>query len=116
MKNRINSRAKGARGERELAAFLGEHGIIARRGQQFKGGPDSPDIISDEPILSGFHVECKRVEAGNPYVWMDQARRDGAGKVPLVAHKRNGEEWLAIMPLTALLFLLQSVGGSNGKG
>lgn len=115
MAGKINSRAKGARGERELAVVLKEHGFEARRGQQFQGGPDSPDVVTKHPALAPFHIECKRVEAGNLYVWMDQARRDGVGKTPLVAHKRNGEEWVAILPLSSFLFLLQSLGGSNDK-
>lgn len=107
----MNSRAKGKRGELELAEFLRDHGFPdARRGQQFHGGPGSPDVISEHPALANTHLECKRVEAGNLYVWMDQARRDAGNKVPVVAHKRNGEDWVAILPLSSLLFLLQSLG------
>ena len=40
-----NSREKGKRGERELAAKLREHGYDCRRGVQYQGGPDSPDVI-----------------------------------------------------------------------
>jgi hypothetical protein len=39
----------------------------ARRGQQFAGGTDSPDVISSHENL---HLEVKRVEAGNPYTWI----------------------------------------------
>ena len=42
---KINSRAKGARYERELARYLDENGFPARRGQQFAGGSDSPDVV-----------------------------------------------------------------------
>lgn len=101
----INSRAKGARGERELAEFLRAHSIEARRGQQFSGGADSPDVVTSLP---GVHFECKRVEAGNPYVWLAQAQRDAGSKnIPVVAHKRNGKDWMAILPLEALLTLLK---------
>ena len=44
-KKKINSRQKGARGERELAAVFTTAGFPARRGQQFSGSPDSPDIV-----------------------------------------------------------------------
>jgi Holliday junction resolvase len=99
----LNSRAKGKNGELELSAFLRERGFEARRGQQFKGGGDSPDVIG----LPGFHLECKRVEAGNPYVWMEQAIREAAkDKTPLVCHRRNRRDWLAILRLEDLIAIL----------
>lgn len=104
---KINSRAKGARGELELAAFLAERGYKARRGQQFSGGTESPDVICrDLPV----HLEVKRVEAGNLYTWLEQAKRDAGTKLPLVCHKRNRKDWVAIMPLEDFLtlFLLRT--------
>lgn len=102
----MNSRAKGARGERELAEFLRERGIAARRGQQYSGGGDSPDVVTD---LKEIHFECKRVEAGNPYDWLAQAQRDASeGQVPVVAHKRNNKDWIAILPLDKLLNLVRN--------
>jgi Holliday junction resolvase len=103
-KKKINSRAKGATAELELAHFLTERGYQSRRGQQFSGGGDSPDVVSTLP----FHIECKRVQSGNLYKWMAQAKRDAKGKPPMVVHRRNGEEWVAIIPLENLLtFLLE---------
>ena len=102
----MNSREKGARGERELAEFLRERGVAARRGQQFSGGTESPDVVTE---LKHVHFECKRVEAGNPYDWLAQAQRDcGPAKIPVVAHKRNRKEWIAILPLEELLWLLSA--------
>lgn len=93
----MNSRAKGARGERAgAAAWAAIMGGTARRGQQFSGGQDSPDIVSSHKDI---HLECKRVEAGNPYRWMEQAVRDAGPKVPCVLHKRNREDWLLIVRL-----------------
>ena len=89
----INSRAKGKVGELEAAAFLRERGFEAARGQQFKGGSDSPDVTG----IPGFHIEVKRVEAGNPYVWLDQAIRDAADKTPIVLHRKNRRPWMVIM-------------------
>lgn len=100
----VNSRAKGKRGELELAAFLREHGIEARRGQQFSGGTDSPDVVT---ALTSVHFECKRVESGSLYGWLAQARRDCGGKTPVVAHRKNNEDWVAILPLANLLALLK---------
>jgi Holliday junction resolvase len=99
----INSRQKGKVGELELASVLRVHGIGARRGQQFSGGGDSPDVVTDLPDV---HFEVKRVEAGNLYTWMEQAKRDAAeGKIPVVAHRRNRQEWVAILPLVSFLEL-----------
>lgn len=92
----MNSRAKGCRGEREWRDQLREAGFLnARRGQQYAGGTDSPDVIC--PELPDVHFEVKRVESGNPYNWHDQASCDAAGKIPIVAHKRNGKKWLVIL-------------------
>jgi Holliday junction resolvase len=110
----MNSRAKGKAGELELAKFFREHGFDeARRGVQFRGGGDSPDVIG----LPGFHVECKRVEAGNLYSWLDQATRDadGTGRVPLVAHRRNRREWVAILPLDHFLRILRNALYPDGE-
>ena len=95
---RINSRAKGARGERELAQFLSDQGFPAKRGVQFsqgKFGLTESDVVCESLPL---HIECKRVEAGNPYVWLDQARRDAKqGKIPVVFHKRNDCRWIVVI-------------------
>jgi Holliday junction resolvase len=101
MKKRINSRQKGKAGELELASILREHGYTARRGQQFKGGGDSPDVVG----LPGVHIECKRVEQGNLYDWLAQAQRDaeGSGSTPVVVHRRNGKPWVVVMTLDDFL-------------
>ena len=44
----INSRAKGARGERQWRDELRAQGYTDKRGQQFAGGQDSPDVICEE--------------------------------------------------------------------
>src|SRR6516162_2589686 len=103
----MNSREKGKRGERQWRDELRANGYAARRGQQFSGSPDSPDVICDE--LSWLHFEVKAVERLNIEDAMDQARRDamsasrsechevGRAKVPLVAHRRNFRRWLVTM-------------------
>ena len=117
----MNSRAKGARAERQWRDELRANGYAARRGQQFAGSPDSPDVVCDE--LDWIHFEVKAVERLNIWDAMDQARRDarksreqkaesrkgedhltpslspsGEGdptsKVPVVAHTRNFRPWL----------------------
>jgi hypothetical protein len=105
IKKRINSRNKGAVGEREFANFLCDLGVEARRGQQRVGSPDSPDVVADLP---GMHVEVKRVEAGNPYGWLRQAIRDaGSSLTPIVFHRRNREEWIAILRAEDLIRLIR---------
>lgn len=91
----MNSKRKGCAGEREFAALCREHGIAeAQRGQQFQGGIDSPDVKG----LPGVHVEVKRVEKLNIHNAMNQSVRDADGQaVPIVAHRRNREEWLITM-------------------
>ena len=85
----INSRAKGAIGERELAELLRSWGYAAQRGQQFKGSADSPDVAG----VPGVHFEVKRTEKLQLYAAVDQARRDAAGKaIPVVAHRCNGNK------------------------
>lgn len=100
-----NSRAKGCRGEREVRDLLREAGFEARRGQQFSGGSDSPDVIC--PSLPEIHIEVKRVQTGNPYNWMEQATKDAGKKIPTVWHKRNGKKWLAILPAEEFLTILR---------
>jgi hypothetical protein len=104
----INSRAKGARAERELAKVWSETvGGTARRGQQFAGGTESPDVVTSQ---ENIHLEVKRVEKGNPYQWMAQAVRDAGPKLPIVLHRRNGEEWLAIVRLSDVPRLAAELG------
>ncbi|MDE2098024.1 MAG: hypothetical protein KGL39_12295 [Patescibacteria group bacterium] len=97
----INSRSKGKRGELEFAKLLSGGGYPARRGRQFRGTSDSPDVICE--TLSHFHFEVKRREAGNPYQWMQQAQAECGEKIPIVVHRRNGKPWLVIMTLDDFL-------------
>ncbi len=91
-----NSNAKGKRGERAWRDKLREHGFIqSRRGQQFSGGTDSPDVIC--PELPGIHFEVKYVQKLNMYNAIDQAKFDCGDKVPVVASRKNDAEWLITM-------------------
>lgn len=104
---KINSRSKGCRGEREFAEALRAAGHSARRGQQFSGSPDSPDVVTSLP----FHFEVKRTESLSLYKAMEQAVRDAEpGKPPVVAHKRNRKEWLIVLHLSDFLKLVGNAG------
>ncbi len=92
----MNSREKGARGERELAKKLREYGYEARRGQQYSGANGDPDVIG----LTGVHIECKRVERLNLYDAIAQSKHDARrDEIPVVMHRKNDCEWLVTMRL-----------------
>lgn len=99
----VNSRRKGADGERELSNRLTDHGHTCRRGQQHRGGGDSPDVVG----LDGIHIECKRVQKLNVEKAMAQSRRDaeGTGDLPVVMHRRDWEVWKVTMDLEDWLLL-----------
>ncbi len=90
-----NSNQKGKRGEREWSNFLKPYFPSARRGQQFKGTPDSPDVIVEE--LPQFHFEVKRVEALSLYPAIRKASLDAGHATPVLAHKRNNKSWVVVM-------------------
>jgi Holliday junction resolvase len=104
----LNSREKGKRGEREWAECLRSMGFKnARRGQQFSGSPESPDVVGGIPMT---HAEVKRVQALNISVAMGQAARDaGSQEIPYVAHRRNGEEWLVTVKAKDLIRLAKQI-------
>lgn len=95
----INSKAKGARFEREVASILRDNGYEARRGCQFAGGQDSPDVVSDFP----FHIEAKMVEKLNLANALEQARRDSGGSDYCVIHRKKNQEAMITMPLAQFL-------------
>lgn len=107
------SREKGKRGERMFAKLLREHGYDAKRGVQYQGSPDSPDVVG----LPGVHTEVKFVEKLNLHSAMEQSKRDaGEDEMPLVAHKRSREEWLVTMRFEDWieLFKVYEKGQNNG--
>lgn len=92
----INSRAKGCRAERSWAKHCRDEGFeTARRGRQYAGHPDAPDVVCDD--LPFLHFEVKAVEKLNLQRAMDKAKDDCGEKMPVVAHKRNHSEWLVTM-------------------
>lgn len=108
----INSRNKGARAEREFASFLREHGFDARRGQQFSGSPDSPDVVSDS---FPFHIETKMVQKLNLIDACAQAEGDCGGKPWIVAHRRNHSPWLITLRAEEFMKLVRENISSTGQ-
>jgi Holliday junction resolvase len=92
----MNSRDKGARGERELSSKLKDYGYSCRRGQQYCGANGDPDVVG----LPNIHIECKRVERLNIYDAMAQALSDRkTNELPAVFHRKNHCDWLVTMRL-----------------
>jgi hypothetical protein len=106
----MNSCVKGKCGERSFAHYveqqLSSHTykgepITCRRGQQHKGGEDSPDCVSNLPV----HFEVKRTERLRLYDAVEQAICDG-GDLVAVAHRANRKQWVAVVPMNQFLLLL----------
>jgi len=114
----MNSRRKGADGERELAKYLSEHGYEARRGQQYSGANGDADVEG----LEGIHIECKRVEQLNIDKALAQSISDsyadsikqGKKITPVVFHRRNRTEWKVTMRAEDFLELYRR-GIKDGK-
>ena len=104
----INSKQKGARGERELSKKLQEFGYITRRSVQYNGKAEEgqADVVG----LRHIHAQVKRVERLNTYDAIGQAKRDTKNdtELPTVFHRKNNCEWLVTMPLTSWIEMYRS--------
>ena len=103
------SRNKGKRGEREAAREIARVlGISARRGQQYAGGSDSPDVVTG---CDALHIEVKRTERLSLYGAMEQAIGDAGEKLPLVLHRSNHRPWVVVLRLDDLTRLREVLNG-----
>ena len=99
------AREKGKRGEREVAQRFKDAGFKdARRTAQFCGKTgDAADVTG----VPGLHLEVKRVEREAVRKWVAQAIRDaeaaGKGDIPVVVHRKSGDEWLVTLRLEDFL-------------
>lgn len=90
----MNSKRKGKRGELEAAQAIRDvFGVEARRGVQYHGGPDSPDLVTG---FGNLHFEVKRVERLALADALQQAISDSRGKFPVVLWKKNRGPWVFI--------------------
>lgn len=99
------SQRKGADGERELAAVLGNYGYDMKRGGSLSFG-EVPDLVG----LPGVHIECKRVERLNVPEAMQQAVNDSQrfkDGMPALFHRRNRQPWLVTIRLEDFMQLYQ---------
>ena len=100
MPTKINSRAKGARGERAWRDVCRAEGFDAFRGSQYSGkntltGESAPDVVTPQLRI---HWEVKHVEKLHLYKAFRQSIEDAnADELPVVAHRRNGQQWLVTL-------------------
>lgn len=93
-----NSRDKGARRERMIAADLSA--VLGVRAERMgRNGKTAEDIDHDIP---GVHVESKGPARFSAWKYMDQAIRDAGDKVPLVLVRADRRETLAVVRLADL--------------
>ena len=105
-------RQKGKVGEREFANLCVAYGIRARRGRQYAGHVDAPDVILED--FPGVHVEVKRKEKLSIHPVMEQLLEEaGAKTVSVLAHRRNGQPWVCSMPAEQWLEMFKL---AYGKG
>ncbi len=101
----MNSREKGAAGERELAGILKKYGYDCRRGQQYCGINGDADVIG----IPGLHIECKRVEKLNIDDALEQSIRDAKdSELPVVMHRKNRKPWKVTLELDDFMKLLKA--------
>lgn len=104
MMGKINSRAKGASGERELALKLKElFGWEARRTQQFCGDAGDSDVVVNH--LPSLFVEVKRVQKLNIPAAMAKAVEQCKGQHPVMFHRQNNQPWLATIQMDQLMVI-----------
>lgn len=110
----INSCQKGKREERAARDAWREAGFKdARRGRQYSGSPDSPDI----QVIDSLHVECKGCQNTDIYSWLAQADEDAnkgivrtgsiVKKLPVVMHRKKRKPWVIILTFKNFILLLR---------
>lgn len=98
-KKKVNSKRKGARGERLWRNLCRSNGFNkVRRTVQYCGNTgDASDCIG----LPNIHQEVKFVENLNVRKAYEQAEHDAIqadnGDMPIVAWKKSNQKWLVIM-------------------
>ena len=113
------SRDKGGRGEREFIALLKKYlgcDNIARNLQQTRNG--GHDITTDDCAeLESFAIEVKRVEARQLGAWWAQAERQAvsSGRRPLLAYRKNGEDWRIMLEMTPQDFAVYALRLCNDE-
>ena len=100
----INSRQKGARGERELCKWLMDNlpGVpeLSRTLDQARDG--GADIM----LLPPFAIEVKRCQVIEIEKWWKQAeiQAEQTGRIPLLAYRANRKPWTFCLPCRCYLY------------
>jgi hypothetical protein len=102
----MNSRSKGARGEREAAAILRVVFNAPCERCARNGISAADDVMSPLP---GVRFEVKRAERIEFWRWWEQAVRDAGERMPVLLFRRNRSEWLIALELKALPTLAEKV-------
>lgn len=108
MSKPINSRAKGARGERHVASLLTSEGFPARRGVQCSQGNgvlSAPDVVCES--LPELHIEVKFTQQVNLEKFFLQASRDAGSRIPAVFTKKNNSELFVITKFKDFISILR---------
>ena len=103
-----SQREKGKRGEREIATLFRAHGFQARRGRQYKGSPDSPDVEHNLP--GDLYVEVKFRENISPYAALEQVSCDaGPWYDPVVFVRKLKKPWIVVMDADDFLGIMEEI-------
>jgi hypothetical protein len=98
--------SKMSRDKGEVAELCNRYGFAARRGQQFSGSPDSPDVVVNLDV----HLEVKRTERANlPAAYRQSCADAGIDKEPLVVTRANGTAWMLYCAFEHYLALRQKI-------
>jgi hypothetical protein len=109
-------RAKGLRGEREVAAIFRAAGFEVR-GLEGEGDHlvfhkppgywDLSDTYSESNVGYTIHSEVKRQERLQLWQWLAQLEAEAPpGTLPMLSFRRNRSPWYACVPLEALVKVL----------
>lgn len=103
------SRNKGKRGERMAADIFRKRGFKAKRGVQYRGGLNSPDINVEETDAFINH-EVKNMVRVDVYKALEQSHVDaGPDRVGVVVYKCSRKPWLVAMSLFDYINILQEL-------
>ena len=96
----VNSKQKGARGEREVVSILKHEGYQdVKRGQQYCGLQGNADVVG----MRGLYIEVKRRLIKSISDWLHKAMceslKKGEGEYPIVFHRGDSEDWMVTMYL-----------------
>ena len=107
----VNSRNKGKDFENKVSQLIRLRNFEARRGQQYEGSSDSPDVVSNLP----FGIECKAVENLNVQKAYEQSLKDAhEDEIPIVVHKKKNKEILVSLSFKEFLDIIKFIELSGG--